>query len=60
MTIEEEECLIEASKVKWLKTKDEIATYAGALLAARKWGEKIDRENEKNKQRNRLTNRYNR
>ena len=58
MTDEEAECLLEALKADWLKTNDEIASYAGALLAAKKWGEKIDKENEEYRKKHNLKGKY--
>ena len=51
LTSEKQECIMEARKVSWLKTKEEIEMYAGALFAAKEWGEKID---SKSKSKNRV------
>lgn len=46
-TEDEKECIEIAKKVDFLKTKEELELYAGALLAAKKWGEKVDLQNKK-------------
>ena len=46
-TEDEKECIAMAKKVDFLKTKEELELYAGALLAAKKWGEKVDLQNKK-------------
>ena len=46
-TEDEKECIEMAKQVDFLKTKEELELYAGALLAAKKWGEKVDLQNKK-------------
>jgi hypothetical protein len=47
-TEDEKECIAMAKQVDFLETKEEYELYAGALLAAKKWGEKVDKQNKKN------------
>ena len=46
-TEDEKECIEMAKQVEFLETKEELELYAGALLAAKKWGEKVDLQNKK-------------
>ena len=48
-TEDEKECIEAAKRVDFLETKEEYELYAGALLAAKKWGEKVDLQNKKSK-----------
>lgn len=48
-TEDEKECIEAAKRVEFLETKEEYELYAGALLAAKKWGEKVDLQNKKSK-----------
>lgn len=57
-TEDEKECMAMAKQVDFLETKEEYELYAGALLAAKKWGEKVDNQNKEYKKKNRLTNNY--
>lgn len=57
-TEDEKECIAMAKQVDFLKTKEEYELYAGALLAAKKWGEKVDNQNKEYRKKNRLTNKY--
>ena len=57
-TEDEKECIEAAKRVEFLETKEEYELYAGALLAAKKWGEKVDNQNKEYRKKNRLTNKY--
>ena len=48
-TEDEKECIEAAKRVEFLETKEEYELYAGALLAAKKWGEKVDLQNKKSR-----------
>ena len=48
-TEDEKECIEMAKQVDFLETKEEYELYAGALLAAKKWGEKVDLQNKKSR-----------
>ena len=58
-TEDEEECVQMAMQVDFLETREEYELYAGALLAAKRWGEKIDRENKRINNERFLKEKYN-
>ena len=58
-TEDEEECVQMAMQVDFLETREEYELYAGALLAAKRWGEKIDRETKRVSNERFLKEKYN-
>ena len=58
-TKEEEECVQMALRVDFLETKEEYELYAGALLAARKWGRNVNKSKKHVSEEKFLKERYN-